>query len=49
MAYEPPTINDLGSVQDLTLQNFNKNPGSGDTITIAPNPPVPVPGSGLTS
>ena len=45
MAYTAPKITELGTLAELTSQNFNKTPGTGDTITIAPAPPVPVPGS----
>lgn len=47
MAYKAPKITELGTLAELTSQNFNKNPGTGDTITIAPAPPVPVAGSSL--
>jgi hypothetical protein len=48
MTYETPTVTDFGSLVDLTEQNFNKNPGGTDTITIGNNPPITVPGSGTT-
>jgi hypothetical protein len=43
--YETPKISELGSLADLTLQNFNKHAGSSDTITIA-GVTLPAPGSG---
>jgi len=46
--YESPRITELGSVQDLTLTTFHKSPGKGDVILIAGEPPIDVPGSGLS-
>ena len=46
-SYESPAITELGTLEDLTSQNFNKNPGNSDTITIA-GISVPAPGSGLS-
>jgi hypothetical protein len=47
--YEAPTITELGSVQDLTLETINKTAGSGDVIVISGADPVPVPGGSVTS
>jgi hypothetical protein len=47
MTYETPTVTDFGSLVDLTEQNFNKNPGATDTVTIA-GVTTPIPGSGLS-
>jgi hypothetical protein len=46
LKYEAPTVTDFGSLVELTEQNFNKNPGDSDTITIGVVT-VPAPGSGL--
>ena len=46
MTYEAPQVRDLGTLAELTQTNFNKNPGSSDTITIGNNT-VPAPGSGI--
>jgi hypothetical protein len=46
LAYETPQVKDLGKLVDLTQQNFNKNPGASDTVTIA-GVTTPIPGSGL--
>ena len=45
--YEAPKITEIGTITDLTEQNFNKNAGSSDTVTIG-GVTAPIPGSGST-
>jgi hypothetical protein len=47
--YEAPTITELGTVQDLTLETINKSAGSGDVIVITGQEPDQVPGGSVTS
>jgi hypothetical protein len=47
--YEAPTITELGSVQDLTLDVINKTAGTGDVIVISGQEPTQVPGGSVTS
>jgi hypothetical protein len=33
--YESPTVKDLGTLQDLTLQNIFKNPQNSDGVIVS--------------
>ena len=37
MTYESPQVRELGTVRDLTLQNFNKIGSNADTLDNAQN------------
>ena len=46
--FEVPTITELGSVQDITLETIHKSAGSGDVIVIG-SETSSVPGGSVTS
>lgn len=46
--YVKPSVNNVGSLQELTQSEIYKSSGVGDVIHIAGLPPIPVPGKGVT-
>ncbi len=49
MTYAAPTITELGSVHDLTLNpGGGKVPGPGDGKSNNMKPPAPIPGGGMS-
>jgi hypothetical protein len=46
--YVKPTVETVGSLQELTQSTIHKSAGSGDVIIINGNS-IPVPGGGVTS
>ena len=49
MVYQKPSVEDVGSVRDLTLSSITKDNGTGDVIHIAGQPPITVPGGSVIS
>jgi hypothetical protein len=49
--YVPPTVTELGSLDELTQSKIYKSSGKGDVIILNGNEadPIPVPGGSVTS